>query len=170
MSQIRTNSIVPAGGLAGDGGGIIQVVSSTVTTSVYNTSASMNDIAGMSVSITPSSTSSKILVIVNAHFCGSSGSVVFWNLVRNSTNIAVSTQSGMQNNTTGYLYNATTYNEYSLTAQDITHLDSPSTTSATTYKCQWRSSSAGNGIYLNRRDGDTYASVVSSITAMEVSG
>jgi len=58
-----------------------------------------------------------------------------------------------------------------MTNQFMTYLDSPSTTSATTYKLQWEAES-GETIYLNRSFGDGDASTsargASSITVMEV--
>ena len=67
MSQIKVNSIVPASGLpaGASGGGIIQCVSTTKTDTTTQSSTSFTDIPGLSVSITPSSNSSKILVVVS---------------------------------------------------------------------------------------------------------
>ena len=63
MSQIKVNSIVPAGGLpSGSNGGIIQVVQ-TKKTSIFTWSSNGNtEISGMGVTITPSSNASKILI------------------------------------------------------------------------------------------------------------
>ena len=66
MSQIKVDSIIPRGGLAsGSSGGIIQVRSVTKTDTFQTSSASFTDITGLSVSITPQSTSSKILIQVH---------------------------------------------------------------------------------------------------------
>ena len=67
MSTLKVNKIIPVGGVpSGGGGGIVQVVQ-TVKTDVFtsNTQDSFTNITGMSVNITPLSSSSKILVSVN---------------------------------------------------------------------------------------------------------
>ena len=74
MSQLKVNSIVPVGGLSsGASGGIIQTVQTvnTDTTSTYSTT--MVDCSGMAVTITPSSSSNKILVTVIANVGAASG-------------------------------------------------------------------------------------------------
>ena len=65
MSQLKVNSIVPAGGLpSGSNGGIIQVKQALVNTTVSascGSASTFTDISGMEVTITPSSSSNKIL-------------------------------------------------------------------------------------------------------------
>ena len=63
MSELRTNKIVPRDGLpsGADGGGIIQMVQGEVTDFLQTSSSSYVD-AGLSASITPTSSSNKILV------------------------------------------------------------------------------------------------------------
>ena len=65
MSQLKVNSIVPAGGLpSGASGGIIQVVSTTKTDTFSETLTEANfTSAAISLTITPSSNSSKILLL-----------------------------------------------------------------------------------------------------------
>ena len=66
MSQLKVNSIVPVGGLpSGSNGGIIQVKQSFKNDTFSAASTSMTDITGMSVAITPSATSSKILIFAD---------------------------------------------------------------------------------------------------------
>ena len=66
MSQLKVNSIVPAGGLpSGSNGGIIQVNQALVNTTVSascGSASTFTDISGMEVTITPSSSSNKILL------------------------------------------------------------------------------------------------------------
>ena len=66
MSQLKVNSIVPvAGAPTGGGGGIIQVKQTLKNdTASSSTTTSFTDISGLSVSITPTSSSSKILLFV----------------------------------------------------------------------------------------------------------
>ena len=71
MSQIKVNSIIPVSGVpTGGGGGIIQVKSVVKTDIFTSTSTSFVDITGMSVNITPTSSSSKILFLAQCAVVG----------------------------------------------------------------------------------------------------
>ena len=62
MSQIKVDSIVPSGGLpSGSSGGIVQIKSVTKTDTFSATSNSYTDVTDLTLSITPQSTSNKIL-------------------------------------------------------------------------------------------------------------
>ena len=97
-------------------------------------------------------------------------------LIRDSTSILQGdTVSGKEPVSAGvYQGNASNgSNYYSLKPSTLTKLDAPSTTSAVTYKMQWKASNASNVLYLNRNISDTnqYAfRTVSTITLMEVAG
>jgi hypothetical protein len=146
---------------------VLQVVSTTKTDTFSQSVAAGTfvDVTGLSVSITPSSTNSKILVIgmVNAQL-GSH------RLVRDSTAIAVGDAAGVrQQATAGGTGVANTPG-----ARILMTLDSPATTSATTYKIQMASQAEATvTIYVNRTDTDTnsafVARTVSSLTVMEIS-
>ena len=106
-------------------GCVLQVVSTSYTTEVTSTSASFVD-TGLTLSITPSSTSNKILVMVHQMTRTSDGLHRF-NLLRGSTSLeeqyhGVNTGGGVDSHQ----------------SLNINFLDSPSTTSATTYKTQMR--------------------------------
>ena len=175
MSQIRTNSLVPAGGIpaGASGGGIIQIVSTTKVDAASTTSSTYSDITGLSLNITPRSTSNKVLVIfhTNHGHTGSSSTTAF-RILRGGVDIAKGTYAGYGTGATsgGRISQADGGNA---SQWSMTHLDSPATTSATTYKIQW--ATQGSTAYLNRA-GDSSASgldrvtSVSSITLMEVSG
>ena len=65
MSELRTNRIVPRDGLpSGSAGGIIQVKSTTKTDTFTTNSTSFTDITGLSVTITPTRSDNKILVMM----------------------------------------------------------------------------------------------------------
>ena len=156
MSELRTNKIYPRDGLpAGASGGIVQIVQSIKTDNFASTSTSFVDV-GLSASITPSSSSNKVLV--RAVVCagnGQSGSDNKIRVLRGSTTIST-------NDT--FVRNAS-ISETETYVIEI--LDSPSTTSATTYKVQGKVEA--NEIFINRRNNlDTMGE--SSITLMEVSG
>ena len=156
MSELRTNRIVPRDGLpSGASGGIIQMVQSIKTDTFATTSTSFVDV-GLSASITPTSSSNKVLV--RAVVCagnGQSGSDNKIRVLRGST--VITTNDCFVRNAS--ISETETY--------VIEILDSPSTTSATTYKVQGNVET--NEIFVNRRNNlDTMGE--SSITLMEVSG
>ena len=148
---------------------IMQVVSTTVTDINQSTSSStFSDVTGLSLSITPQSTASKIFLVVNMNV-GPNGAAddTWYNLNRGSTAIAQGV-GGTNNATMQYRfsYDGAGYQTYQIANLVTTYLDSPATTSATTYKMQWRT--RVGTIYLNRR-GDTNSAVSSTITAFEIS-
>jgi hypothetical protein len=151
-------------------GSVLQVVSAIKTDTSSTSSTTFGDISGLSVSITPTSSSSKILVFLNVDGSNDAGGMAV-RLVRDSTAIAIGTAaSGNQTNTTlTNYYNNTDANSHR--SSGITFLDSPATTSATTYKAQFRVGTSGNG-YINRSTGTDNAAynmyAVSTITVMEI--
>ena len=176
-SQLRVDKIVPVDGVpSGGGGGIIQVVSTTKTTAFTSSSTSYVDITGLSATITPKFSTSKIYMTVNLN---SSSDVRYaaFRFVRGSTPIAVGTDTtGSQEAvtmTTGS-NNAITYDNLILRNQAMSILDSPATTSATTYKVQGKITYSTGNFYINRTPyTDTTSTYVmraaSTITLMEVS-
>ena len=174
MSQLKVNSIVPVGGLpSGANGGIIQVINVIKTDTFTTTSTTPVDITGMTATITPSSTSNKILVVVDIGILSASGgNGTYVNLLRGSTAIAVTTigsgnlhtRSGFTSGGGGGISDA----PRKMTTGGINFLDSPSTTSATTYKCQMSTSNSSYTSYFNRWGENTDNASVSTITLMEV--
>ena len=148
-----------------DGGKFLQIVQDTRTSQVSSSSHSTNvTISGLSVSITPSATTSKVLVLVTITHGFSSNSSFVYRLRRGSTALNtgttapggtldsyVGTVAGKSNATRGHPVN-------------ITFLDEPNTTSATTYSLTIKHNSGT--WYLNTRD-DNYAGA-SSIQVIEV--
>lgn len=149
-------------------GSILQVVQATKTDTFSTTSTTFTDITGMSVSITPSSTSSKILVFVYLNDSNSSNFTMH-KLLRGSTDIFLGDAAGSRIQVTAA--GMTDSNRQRTT--NFHYLDSPSTTSATTYKCQMRVNSSETG-YINRSSADSnsspYMRSASAITVMEVAG
>ena len=182
IATVSSAGIALASGktLTGDAisnGKILQVVQTVKTDTASITSSSTNtfvDLPGMSVAITPSATSSKILVSFTVSVGTSSGSLHI-NLVRGSTNIAVGDADGSRLVST--LNHRLSSTPYSLSTPPLsyTFLDSPSTTSATTYKLQGTMGATySSTFYVNRSTSDTNADygarVTSTITVMEVAG
>jgi hypothetical protein len=128
-------------------GSVLQVVQGTTATSVSSSSNVAAD-TGLTATITPKFATSKILVIVSQNGCdksgGNSDAGITMNLVRNSTNIHIYAIA------LGYTGTALRQIQSASTC----YLDSPATTSATTYKTTfqlWNTSVAsvtvnGNGV------------------------
>ncbi len=153
-------------------GSILQVVSTTKTDTFTTSSTSYTDLTGLSVSITPSSASNKIFVLYSI-FLGQ-GSQSFGNLrlVRNSTNIALGDTSAGRDSVTISAWTGGSNNYHTVPAGIF--LDSPSSTSAVTYKFQIRTAGSADTQYVNRNARDDTAGNdprgVSTITVMEVAG
>jgi len=156
-------SVIDAGTLAKarlPAGSVLQVVTATTSTPVTITSTSMTDL-GLSASITPTSASSKILVLVNqnlTNYQNTSSSRNFGTqLLRGATIIS---------NKLFYSYAGVAGNGYVELTLDGTYilLDSPATTSSTTYKTQGTVSSSADDTTLVGQAG----SRTSSITLMEI--
>ena len=156
-SNLATGT-VPAARLPGGLGKVLQVVSTNSTTYFTSSSSSLTDITGMSVAITPSATNSKILVMVDfsADSFGDNTNYGF-QLIRGSTAVG----NGVSGNVVAH-FNA---NEFDTMA--ITYLDSPSTTSATTYKLQFKSFNGG-AISFNRSQSSSTYQTASNITVIEI--
>ena len=155
-------------------GSILQVQSTLKQDAFSTASTSFTDITGLSVSITPSSTNSKILI--SANFTASadswdSGFGALFALVRDSTYVCLGT-GGTNNATAGFngWANAAGSTSGNFSSVSINFLDSPSTTSEVTYKVQARHTyTAGTySLYVGRRAQNDIAGFASVITVMEV--
>ena len=154
-------------------GSVLQVVSTTKTDVFNTTSTSFIDVTGLSASITPSSTSSKILVTVFFNLAISSGYMAMALLRRDSTAICLGDASASRQRATA-IHKGITNNNVS-EFLSVTFLDSPSTTSATVYKLQIKSENSGHNVYMGRTPEDannaTYgARYPSTITVQEIQG
>ncbi len=155
------------------GGKVLQVVSATKTDTSVSTSTSLADVSGLSVNITPSSSSNKILVFASIQGSARSG----WNnmgivLVRGSTQLCIGDAAGSRSRDSVFMPGMA--NDSVIQSASINYLDSPATTSSTTYKIQFRvdQDNPGQGVYINRSWNDTdsagMARVASTITVMEI--
>ena len=144
-------------------GAILQVVSSSTTTSFSTSSTSFVDLTGMSIAITPTSSSSKILILtsINADYVAQTNVVnlVSTQLLRGSTAIATkATYMGVDVSNNGYCYVP-----FILSYMD---LDSPSTTSSTTYKVQGKLGNSNNNAEF--RINIESSNMTSELIAMEI--
>lgn len=143
----------PAGG-----GKVLQVVQGTLTASTQTTSTTLSD-TGLTVTITPTASTSKILIMyhhltsIYANSTTGVGGRIC--LLRGTTNLNVPSPS-----TNLYLGGASGNLEWD--GMFAAHyLDSPSTTSATTYKTQY-SAQSGSTLSVNPTNG------TATIIAMEI--
>lgn len=149
-------------------GSILQVIQSAKTNTFSTTSTSYVDITGISVSITPSSNTNKILVFYSMTTSQSNNfEENRFSLLRGSTEIFIGTTGSGDYTLVASNYNLTGspmgVSQWNLNGH---YLDSPATTNATTYKIQMRVS-GGTG-YINRAGHSSSAGTVSAITVMEV--
>ena len=153
-------------------GSVIQVVQ-TIKTDAFsatgNGGVTPYEVTGLSVTITPSSTSSKILLIAEV-FMGLAdfnNTNYYWNISRGSTAIGIGTV-GTQRFAGGHnMYLSGGSIPFAAGNAKLV-LDSPATTSATTYKIFIGAADSNATLYINRRGNTTNDSGVSSITAMEI--
>jgi len=155
------NLVMPAGS-------VVQVVQSVKTNQSSSTSTSWSDI-GLSASITPTSSSSKILVLVDVMFShepGYSGSSL--RLLRDATTIYYGTGTGLAGLAGGFI--PTAGSDWLSLRTPANYLDSPASTSSVTYKVQFQSlQSAYIGINRTKRLNGTFDPAgASSITLMEI--
>jgi hypothetical protein len=148
-------------------GKVLQVKQTNKTDTFSTTSTSFTDVTGLSVSITPSSSSNKILVIVDLQVGSRTDSQCMFQLLRGSTSINIGDASGSRTRATAE-QDAGTHDGANSIA--ITFLDTPNTTSATTYKIQMRVTGNTHCINRTRNDADasSEARTTSSITVMEI--
>jgi hypothetical protein len=191
MSKLNVNSIEPSGttltlGASGDTvtipsgatidasagtatgfGKVLQVVTLQYNTIETHSAGASWQNTGLSAAITPSSASNKVLVLITASVGASAYGMA--NVVRDSTALNQGTATGSRVACTVGIYGGGSSTEM----PTITLLDSPSTTSATTYLLALYGY-AGNTTYLNRTYDDTdavhTACPSSSITLMEIEG
>ena len=157
-------------------GSVLQMVSNTKTDTFSTTSTSYVDVTGLSVSITPTSATSKVFVTytINVGFDLYRGVAV--QLVRDSTAICIGDAAASRTRASNFTGQDPegTYIARSIICLNNNFLDSPSTTSATTYKLQMGAINETDGIsiYVNRTGQDTneaqISRVTSTITVMEI--
>jgi hypothetical protein len=142
--QTNGSGVLSFAGVSASAGQVINVVSAKITSSVSSSSTSFTDVTGLSVSITPSSASNKILILVSVRV-GSPENTAYVTVNRDATNLFDATNG---------------FDRYG--ASDglgaIIRYDSPATTSSITYKVRFKCSSGS--VYMDFGD----------ITIMEIKG
>ena len=134
-------------------GSVLQVVQATTSTKASTTSTGYAD-TGLTASITPSSSSNKVLVIIS-NSCYQADATGYLRLLRG-------------NHYKDFGYPAGYNGLEEITYVPIHYLDSPSTTSATTYKMQHKRTGGSGSFHSNYTDGG--GTMPSYITLMEIAG
>jgi hypothetical protein len=161
LVQLRSRGILDGTITAGDfasgvGGKVLQVVQGLTTTQVQTTSNSYVT-TGLTASITPSSTSNKVLIIANTDVVQNTSTDV-------DTTIFRGTVAGTNLSTSGFM--ARKYNTQASETSSVTnvYLDSPSTTSSQTYTLGFKSTASGYTSTVN------VSSCQATIILMEIAG
>ena len=161
LNSSSISGLAAVGGLSSpQTGSVLQVVYGSTTTQVEASYSSATDL-GLSASITPTSSSSKILVLVSANGLGTRNNATYWDgyLIRGSTNIG-----GFSN----YIdsYTGGSYGTYFCASMCV--LDSPATTSSTTYKLQGIRRVGSDNCIFNITTGNAGVGTISTITLLEI--
>jgi len=167
-AKIVDGAVTSAKLASGVGGKLLQVVQTAKTDTFSSASASWVDITGLSLSITPSAASSKVLITANFVTSHSGANSLGVRLMRDSTSIFAGDDTATRKGTTSWQFMGSANRNTG--SNSFQYVDSPSTTSATTYKLQiW---STGGTAYIGQMqvdsDNTTYGRSASSIIAMEI--
>lgn len=175
----------PGTGLAGTDGGAnstytlksaagvpVQVVQGTLTSTASTSSSSFAD-TGVAVTITPAINTNKVLITATVFIGQSTGenNSVYIRLIRGAGTVLIQGDVGGSKTRT-FAGMAVANNTLGTGTVTLSYLDSPATTSATTYKVQYLGSNGAATVYLNRSSADTdtsaYPRGTSTIIAMEI--
>jgi hypothetical protein len=138
--KVNSGATAPEWGAVAGGGKVLQVISGSTTTETTIASTTLTD-TNLSATITPSLATSKILILVSqvaeirrdTNQAGGGFAIL-----RGATNIYDASNLSLRTFVDG------TTTLLQRTISSLVHLDSPNTTSATTYKTQAKSSSTAN--------------------------
>ena len=158
-AKIADNAISAAKLASGVGGKVLQVVAATKTGSTNVASTSLADI-GLSAAITPTATSSKIFMVASLsgrlYTEGTSDVVHTFAFIKGSTTVYTKGTEGIQGALGGG-------GVFTLPILDLSFVDSPNTTDATTYKVQVKANTTANGAKIT-------ATSTCHLTLMEIAG
>ena len=171
LSGMTTASLPALGSAQMPTGSVLQVKQDFNTGTATATSSSFANM--MSITITPSSTSSKILIMFVASITTTERTCQL-RLTRDGTAIGVGDAAGNRVQSTVGMYHPTSDGNHQSNPTCAQYLDSPSTTSEITYKIQYKVQ-AGHAMYLNKAPNDANNSdwshrSTSSLTVMEIAG
>jgi hypothetical protein len=156
-------------------GSVLQVFSTTKTDTFTTSSTSDVAITGLSATITPTSASSKILVLVNIGVQGTTAVDygIFFSLYKSASLItgAVGDAAGSRKVCTSASRSS---NDQRFQPASLMYQDSPASTSSLTYACYMSMEPGGSTACINRSGNDTnstsFPRTISTITVMEIAG
>lgn len=174
-SQLRVDKILPVDGApTGGGGGIIQVVSTTVTAATFtHNSETPTLITGMVATITPKFSTSKVLVSINVNTSVTSANYTTMLLLYRDGSVITGARGDAGGAAQIRCFKSLRHSGSNVTQETSgMYLDSPSTTSATTYQV-YVAQEGGSTMHLNRFGSDSnhayHPRATSGIILMEVS-
>jgi len=167
---MNSGATAPEWASGGSSGKVGQVVTIFEGDTQSTTSATFVDTT-LTLSITPAATSSKVWITVDGNFGAQANYSCQFRLVRDSTAICISTDSGIGSSQPEATWQVKVASQSAIYTRGMNFVDSPNTTSATTYKLQWRETE-GTTLYMNRAwstsDSSSYPWCASNLTVMEV--
>jgi hypothetical protein len=167
LDAVVTNGVVEKGALPS--GSVLQVVSTTKTDQFTTSSTTFASVTGLSATITPTSTSSKIMVMVVVNWAAQASSIPAARVTRNGTAVGIGDSLGTRTRSSAASRTGAIYATDSVSA---TFLDSPNSVSALTYQVEVVVNTGSlviGGTGDNSSDPANHATV-STITLMEIAG
>ena len=171
---LKTDGSGNLGWATDQGGKIVQVVYVHITDHMNSTATSYTDLTGVTASITPTSSSNKVLIQCNLAISKQDNHSFVGRIVRDGSAITGTgglKESGHNNQLDGAWWNIRSGNYY-LSSGALSYLDSPATTSSVTYKAQGYTTHSSYPFSLNRtnasEDVEWCSPTYSSITLWEV--
>jgi hypothetical protein len=160
---------VPAGEILYAPGHVVQVVSTTKTDTFTASVGNVSTVAvtGLTATITPKFSTSKILVTVNIH-ASSSGDAISLILKRNTTSIGLGDAAGNRARRTAVINPADNLAAYRLASANFSILDSPESTSSLVYSVEIGPILAGvsRNVFVNRTNNDDDLSSVPRVSSI----
>jgi len=161
------------------GGGILQLKSANEPAKLTTTSSSYTAITNLSVTLTPASASNKILILAHVNMSGANGGNAGGGtaIFRNGSILSGANGDASGSRTRGFGqaisgYAPSSSQEWVMFGNSVIFLDSPATTSSTTYQVYWRAEDTSGGSVLNAAKEDSDSSDrrrhASNITIMEI--
>ena len=151
---------------------VLQVVSTTKTdTCTHSTGVTFSNVTGLSAAITPSATSSKVLIYVYLEIGGNNSGT--WVKVTGGNTASWVGDTAGSRARIAFAQNGTGGTPQVMMNASAFYLDSPATTSAITYQVQIAAADNATTTYINRSTTDTdstgYSRATSGIVVMEIS-
>jgi len=171
-SELRVDKIIPTGGVpTGGGGGIIQIKQALKTDAFSTSSTSYVDITGLSVTLTPKFSTSKVFIsfdLATGHTTSTQQSIQLVRQVSGSDTI-INACAYDSSTSMFYVDAADSYETWDRNHVTYQCIDSPATTSAVNYRLRTYIYSSSQTQYVNRCHNSANNTGSSTLTVMEVS-